>query len=125
MKYEAGLRDLVRVITRADQPTQGEENEVLDDDEDEEEEEIAEEDADGDEDDGESESDDPDTKMAQEIGPEAGPEDLTERPAGMEIDNGVTSTSGHVRLLQGFCLLLLLNLGVGCQFLPTVTMHWT
>ena len=93
-----GLRDLVRVITRPDKAPQDDEEEIIggDDDDDEEEEEDDEEDE---EDEAVSEESESDLEMAGDAAADGIIDEAAERPAGMEVDNGVPSTSDHVRML--------------------------
>lgn len=87
----AGLCDLIRIISRPDKAPQDEEGEILGDDEEDEEdeeEERLEEDQDSEESDAEM---DDSLTLGGEVDEEA------ERPANMDIDNGVTSTSDRVR----------------------------
>lgn len=81
---------MVRVVTRPDKAPQDEEEEILaseaeaEDDEDEEDDDEAEEDPES------------DLEMPDAAAIEAGVDEEAERPQGMEIDNGVPSTSDRV-----------------------------
>ena len=87
----AGLHDLMRVITRPDKPLQDEDEdeEVLAD------EEEAEDGTDEDDDD-DAEDVDSDAEMTDAAALEAGVDEEAERPQGMDVDNGVPSTSDRV-----------------------------
>ena len=81
----------MRVISRPDKPPQDEDEEVLAD------EDEVEDETDGDDVEDEAEEGDSDTEMTDAAALEAGVDEEAERPQGMDIDNGVPSTSDRVR----------------------------
>lgn len=80
----------MRVISRPDKPLQDEDEEILADVDE------AEDETEGDNEDDEADEGDSDTEMREAAALEAGVDEEAERPQGMDIDNGVPSTSDRV-----------------------------